>query len=97
MRSRLRAWEKSKMAIKKKVHRSMGSIDMVIFPRSDRPHTTSGIAAEISIAQEKIKSYLHFAAYSHRCRTKRLSATQVFPVDLKVLIGGGRQLCEKLL
>jgi hypothetical protein len=40
---------------------------------------------------------LHFAPYSHKWCAERLSARQVLPVDLKVLIGGGRQLCEKLL
>lgn len=81
---------------KDKVRRRMDNIDVVIVLCGELTHTASGVAAELSIAQEKGKEYFHLAGYSDKTCTKPTSALSTDKLyrwnwdNLKTLIGGGR-------
>ena len=81
---------------KDKVRRRMDNIDMVIVLCGEHTHKASGVADELTIAQEKEKSYFLLAAYSDKTCTKPTSAQSGDKVykwtwdNLKTLIGGGR-------
>lgn len=81
---------------KEKVGRRMDSIDVVIVLCGEHTHKASGVAAELSIAQEKGKPYFHLAAYSDKTCTKPSSAKSTDKMykwtwhNLKSLINGGR-------
>jgi hypothetical protein len=81
---------------KDKVRRRMDNIDTVIVLCGEHTHKASGVAAELTIAQEKKKPYFLLAAYSDKTCKKPTSATSEDKVynwtwsNLKTLIGGGR-------
>ena len=81
---------------KDKVRRRMDNIDVVIVLCGEKTHTASGVASELTIAQEKGKPYFHLAAYSDKNCTKPSSAKSEDKVykwtwdNLKVLIAGNR-------
>jgi len=81
---------------KDKVRRRMDNIDVVIVLCGEHTHVAYGVAAELTIAQEKDKSYFLLAAYADKTCTKPSSAKssdKVYPWtwnNLKALIGGGR-------
>ncbi|MDA8239236.1 MAG: TIR domain-containing protein [Nitrospiraceae bacterium] len=81
---------------KDKVRRRMDNIDVVIVLCGEHTDKASGVAAELTIAQEKDKSYFLLAAYADKTCTKPTSAkssdkTYKWTWDnLKKLIGGGR-------
>lgn len=81
---------------KEKVRRRMDNIDIVIVLCGEHTHTASGVTAELTIAQEKDKSYFLLAAYSDKTCTKPTSAKSGDKLykwtwdNLKALIGGGR-------
>jgi hypothetical protein len=81
---------------KEKVRRRMDNIDVVAVLCGEHTHMASGVAAELSIAQEKGKPYFHLAAYSDRSCTKPSSARVEDKVyrwtweNVKVLIDGRR-------
>ena len=80
---------------KDKVRRRMDNIDSVIVLCGEQTHKATGVAAELTIAQEEAKSYFLLAAYADRTCTKptsALSGDKVFEwtwPNLKTLIGGG--------
>jgi len=79
-----------------KVRRRMDNVDVVIVLCGTQTHTAAGVAAELTIAKEKSKSYFLLAAYSDKNCTKPKSATDSDKVynwtwpNLKTLIAGGR-------
>jgi len=82
---------------KEKVRRRMDNIDLVIVLCGEHTHTASGVAAEVTIAQEKEDmQYFLLAAYADKTCTKPTSAKSSDKVynwtwpNLKTLIGGGR-------
>lgn len=81
---------------KAKVRGRMNNIDIVIVLCGESTHTASGIAAELTIAQEKKVPYFLLAAYSDKYCTKPTSAQAEDKVykwtwdNLKALIGGAR-------
>ncbi|MBK8536741.1 MAG: TIR domain-containing protein [Candidatus Competibacteraceae bacterium] len=81
---------------KDKVRRRMDNIDVVVILCGEHTHKASGVAAELTITQEKDKSYFHLAAYPDKACTKPSSAKSGDKVykwtwdNLKTLIGGGR-------
>lgn len=81
---------------KDKVRRRMDNIDVVIILCGEKTHTASGVAAELTIAKEKNKSYFLLAAYPDKNCTKPTSAGSGDKVykwtwdNLKKLMGGGR-------
>lgn len=81
---------------KEKVQRRMDNVDVVIVLCGEYTNTAKGVAAELTIAQEKDKSYFLLAAYSDKSCTKPTSALSSDKVykwtwpNLKTLIGGGR-------
>jgi hypothetical protein len=81
---------------KEKVRRRMDNIDIVIVLCGEHTHNASGVAAELTIAQEKDKSYFLLAAYSDKTCTKPTSAQSGDKVykwtwdNLKALVGGSR-------
>jgi hypothetical protein len=81
---------------KEKVRRRMDNIDIVIILCGERTHTASGVATELTIAQEKKIPYFLLAAYSDKKCTKPTSAKTEDKVyrwtwdNLKALIGGSR-------
>lgn len=81
---------------KDKVRRRMDNIDVVIVLCGEHTHTASGVAAELTIAQERGKSYFLLAAYHNKTPTKPTSARSTDKVynwtweNLKTLIAGGR-------
>ena len=81
---------------KEKVRRRMDNIDVVIVLCGEQTHNASGVAAELTIAQEEDKQYFHLAAYADKTCTKPTSAKSSDKVykwtweNLKTLIGGGR-------
>lgn len=81
---------------KDKVRRRMDNIDVVIVLCGQYTHTANGVAAELSIAQEKAVSYFLLAAYADKTCTKPTSANAGDKVykwtwdNLKALIGGSR-------
>jgi hypothetical protein len=80
---------------KEKVRRRMDNTDAVIVLCGEHTHRASGVAAELTIAQEEDKSYFLLAAYADKNCTKptsALSGDKVFEwtwPNLKTLIGGG--------
>lgn len=81
---------------KEKVRRRMDNIDIVIVLCGEHTHKASGVAAELTIAQEENKSYFLLAAYADKTCTKPTSAKVSDKVykwtwnNLKALISGGR-------
>jgi len=81
---------------KEKVRRQMGNIDLVIVLCGEYTHTASGVAAEVTIAQEKEVPYFLLAAYPDKsCRkpTTAKSEDKIYKWtwdNLKALIGGAR-------
>ena len=81
---------------KEKVRRRMDNIDVVIVLCGTQTHNASGVAAELTIAKEKNKSYFLLAAYADKHCTKPTSASSSDKVykwtwdNLKKLIGGSR-------
>jgi hypothetical protein len=81
---------------KDKVRRRMGNIDVVIVLCGEHTHQASGVAAELTIAQEVNKEYFLLVAYGDKTCTKPTSAKSSDKVynwtwpNLKTLIGGGR-------
>ena len=81
---------------KEKVRRRMDNIDVVVVLCGEHTHKASGVAAEVTIAQEKEKPYFLLAAYPDKTCTKPTSAKSGDKVykwtwdHLKTLIGGGR-------
>lgn len=81
---------------KEKVRRRMDNIDVVIVLCGEHTHKASGVAAELTIAQEEEKRYFLLAAYSDKTCTKPTSAKSDDKVykwtwpNLKELIAGGR-------
>lgn len=80
---------------KEKVRRRMDTIDVVIILCGEYTNKASGVGAELTIAQEKKKSYFLLEAYSDKFCTKPTSAQSGDNLykwtweNLKVLIGGG--------
>lgn len=81
---------------KEKVKRRMNNIDVVIVLCGEHTHTATGVAAELTIAQEKNIPYFLLAAYSDKSCTKPTSAKLGDKVykwtwdNLKALINGQR-------
>ena len=81
---------------KEKVRRRMDNIDIVAVLCGTQTHSASGVAAEVTIAQEKDKEYFLLAAYSDKACRKPTSAKSTDKVyewtwpNLKKLIGGAR-------
>lgn len=81
---------------KDKVLRRMDNIDVVVVLCGEQTHKASGVAAELTIAQEKTKSYFLLAAYADKTCTKPTSAKPGDKVykwtwdNLKKLIAGER-------
>jgi MTH538 TIR-like domain (DUF1863) len=81
---------------KDKVRRRMDNVDLVIVLCGEYTHRAIGVAAELTIAQEKSKSYFLLAAYADKTCTKPTSARTEDKVykwtwdNLKALIGGAR-------
>lgn len=89
-------WEPLTGDWKEKVKRRMDNIDVVIVLCGEYTHKASGVAAELSIAQEKNKEYFLLAAYSDKTCQKPTSARQSDKIynwtwpNLKLLIDGRR-------
>lgn len=81
---------------KEKVRRRMDNIDVVIVLCGEHTHQSSGVATELTIAQEKDVEYFLLSAYSDKTCTKPTSGKSSDKVykwtwpNLKELIGGGR-------
>jgi hypothetical protein len=81
---------------KEKVGRRMDNVDIVVVLCGEHTHTAAGVAAELTIAKDKNKSYFLLAAYPNKTCTKPTSAGSGDKVyswnwpNLKALIGGGR-------
>jgi hypothetical protein len=81
---------------KEKVRRRLDNVDLIIVLCGEHTHTANGVAAELTIAQEKGKSYFLLAAYSDKSCTRPTSAKPDDKVykwtwpNLKTLIDGGR-------
>lgn len=81
---------------KEKVKRRMDNIDTVAVLCGEYTDKASGVAAELSIAQEKNKDYFLLAGYADKTCMKPTSAKSSDKIykwtwdNLKVLIGGGR-------
>lgn len=79
-----------------KVRRRMDDIDVVIVMCGEHAYLAKGVAAELTIAQEKNKPYFLLTAYAHRTCTRPTSAMSSDKVyewtwdNLKTLIGGWR-------
>jgi len=81
---------------KEKIRRRMDNVDLVIVLCGQYTHTASGVATELSIAQDKFKEYFLLAAYSDKTCTKPTSAKSTDKIynwtwdNLKALVGGAR-------
>ncbi|MDP3722184.1 MAG: TIR domain-containing protein [Candidatus Omnitrophota bacterium] len=81
---------------KDKVRLRMDNIDVVVVLCGESTDKASGVAAELTIAQEKDKSYFHLAAYPDKTCTKPSSAKSGDKVykwtwdNLKALMDGAR-------
>jgi hypothetical protein len=81
---------------KDKVRRRMDNVDMVVVLCGEYTDKASGVAAELTIAQEKAKSYFLLAAYSDKTCAKPSMAKLGDKLykwtwdNLKKLIGGER-------
>jgi hypothetical protein len=61
---------------KEKVRRRMDNIDVVVVLCGEYTHAASGVAAEVTIAQEKSTPYFLLAAYSDKYCSKPTTAKQ---------------------
>ena len=81
---------------KDKVRRRMDNIDVVIVLCGEHTNKASGVAAELTIAQEKNKSYFLLAAYADKTCVKPSSVNSSDKIykwtwdNLKTLLSGGR-------
>ena len=81
---------------KEKVRRRMDNIDVVIVLCGQSTHHASGVAAELTIAREKQRSYFLLAAYGEKNCSKPTAALESDKVykwtwdNLKALVGGAR-------
>jgi MTH538 TIR-like domain (DUF1863) len=81
---------------KDRVSRRLNNVDLMIVLCGEQTHRAVGVAAELSIAQEKSLSYFLLAAYADKTCTKPTSARAGDKVykwtwdNLKALIGGSR-------
>jgi hypothetical protein len=81
---------------KEKVKRRMDNIDVVIVLCGEKTHTATGVAAELTIAQAKLKPYFLLAAYPDKTCTAPTTAKSTDKTykwtwpNLKALIGGAR-------
>lgn len=81
---------------KDKVRGRMANIDVVIALCGEYTHTATGVAAEVTIAQDKKTPYFLLRAYSNKICTKPTSAKSTDKVydwtwpNLKALIDGRR-------
>jgi hypothetical protein len=81
---------------KDKVRRRMDNVDLVIVICGEYTHTASGVAAELTITQEKKKPYFLLKGRSDKTCTKPTSALATDKVynwtwdNLKKLIAGQR-------
>ncbi len=81
---------------KEKVRRRMDNIDIVIVLCGEHTHQASGVAVELTIAQEKKKPYFLLWAYEDKACTKPTSARSTDQIykwtwpNLKALIAGSR-------
>jgi len=81
---------------KEKVRRRMDNVDVVIVLCGEYTHSASGVADELSIAQDEAKPYFHLAAYSDKNCTKPKTAKAGDKLyswtwdNLKALIDGAR-------
>jgi antiphage defense system Thoeris ThsB-like protein len=81
---------------KDKIRRRLDNIDIVIVLCGTKTHLASGVAAELTIAQDKGKPYFLLAAYSDKTCTQPTSAKATDKTynwtwdNLKTLIAGGR-------
>jgi hypothetical protein len=79
---------------KEKVRSRMDNVDIVIVLCGTKTHIATGVAAELTIAKEKVKPYFLLAAYPDKHCTKPTSASTSDNVykwtwdNLKKLIGG---------
>ena len=81
---------------KEKVRRRMDNVDVVIVLCGEQTDRASGVAAELTIAQEKYMDYFLLKAYADKTCKKPTSARSSDKVydwtwpNLKALIAGGR-------
>ncbi len=81
---------------KDKVRSRMDNVDLVIVICGEYTHIASGVAAELTIAREKNKSYFLLRGRDGKICTKPTSALSSDKIydwtwpNLKVLIGGAR-------
>jgi len=81
---------------KEKVKRRMDNIDVVVVLCGEHTNTASGVAAEVTIAQETDTPYFLLAAYSDKNCTKPTTAFRTDDIykwtwpNLKSLIDGKR-------
>ncbi|MDP2904804.1 MAG: TIR domain-containing protein [Candidatus Omnitrophota bacterium] len=81
---------------KEKVRGRMATIDVVIVLCGEHMHTATGVAAEVTIAQDKKTPYFLLRAYSDKTCTKPTSAKSLDKIydwtwpNLKALIDGRR-------
>ena len=81
---------------KEKVRRRMVNIDLVVVLCGQYMHTATGVATELSIAQDKGKPYFLLAAYSDKHCTRPTSAKPDDKIynwtwqNLKNLVAGSR-------
>jgi hypothetical protein len=79
-----------------KVRRRMDDIDVVIVICGEHAYLANGVAAELTIAQEKNTPYFLLTAYANKTSTRPTSAMPSDKVyewtwdNLKTLIGGWR-------
>lgn len=81
---------------KEKIRRRMDNVDIVVVLCGEQTHNATGVAQELTIAQEKSKPYFLLGAYSEKALTRPKSAKVTDKVyewtwpNLKALIGGAR-------
>ena len=81
---------------KEKVRRRIDGVDLVIVLCGEHTHRANGVAAELTIAQEKSKPYFLLGAYADRNCTRPTSARPGDKVykwtwdNLKALVSGAR-------
>jgi hypothetical protein len=81
---------------KEKARARICAVDVVCVLCGEKTHTATGVAAELSIAQEEKVEYFLLAGYSDRTCTKPTSAKDTDKMykwnwdNLKNLIGGAR-------
>lgn len=81
---------------KEKARARIRSVDVVCVLCGKNTHTATGVAAELSVAQEEKVVYFLLQGYSDETCTKPMSAKAIDKIykwtwdNLKALIGGGR-------